>query len=651
MMEARQEITRIKSINSVDWGDVMDPLTEALEKVGRAWGVVTHMNSVKDTQSWRNEYNKMIPFVSKFYTEVSQDLELFEIFKKIKKNNFDNLTNEQQAKLKHDLRDFELSGACLQVEERNMFAELNSQLSMLASQFSQNVLDSTESFSLYFEEEADLKGIPKSDLDLFQRTAQEHGNKGYHIKLQLPYYLSVMKFAENRELRKKIHYAYSTRASELFDKGQWDNTGNINQILVKSEQQAKLLDYPDYASMSLATKMADDSDQVIEFIRDIVTKAKPVAMLEIQELEQFAKDDLGLDELLPWDIAFVSEKLRERKYAFSEEEVKKYFESNQVIEGLFKLINELYGVYFEEEKRPVWNPDVKYFRLLKNEQEIGSVYMDLYARSGKKSGAWMNDYCGRWKKSNRIQLPIAYLVCNFTPAPKQEKNYLNHEEIITLFHEMGHCLHHLLTQVDELGVSGISGVEWDAVELPSQFMENFAWEFDVLEAMSQHQETGETLPRNLFDKMRQAKNFQVGMFLLRQMEFALFDMQIYSQNKQPCNWDNIMQEVRKEISVVPQADYNRFAQSFEHVFAGGYSAGYYSYIWAQVLSADVYSAFLESGNRAETGRKFWQEILSKGGARPAMQSFIAFRGRRPKVDPLLEQLGLLDGGYCDHCYH
>ncbi|MFH4416238.1 MAG: M3 family metallopeptidase [Neisseriaceae bacterium] len=644
LAQVRQEISAVKKTSPLTWVDSVDPLTTALERIGRAWGVVAHLHSVKNTPELRKVYNQMIPIISEFYTEVAQDLELYERLKRIEAECEESLSFEQKQKLHNDLRTFRLAGAHLSESSRKKLAQLHSELSVLHSKFSQNVLDSTDSFSWYIENQQTLRGIPPSDLALFEAGAKSKQRAGYEIKLQQPYYISIMKFAEERQVREIMYRAYTTRASELFQKGQWDNGEVIDAILEKSTQQARLLQYNSYADLSLVTKMANTPSEVLEFLKEMVTKALPVAKLEMQELANFAQEQLGLETLQPWDMSFVSEKLRESRYAFSEEIVKQYFEVGKVFEGLFHLINELYGVEFEFEARPVWHKDVQYFRLVKNNQELGGVYIDLYAREGKKGGAWMNEYCGRWKKKEGLQLPIAYLICNFTPVMGEQKSYLTHQEIITLFHEMGHCLHHLLTTVDELDVAGISGVEWDAVELPSQLMENFAWEFDVLESMSQHRVTGEKIPHSLFEQMKKAKNFQAGLFLLRQMEFSLFDMTIYSQGElqTPVDWRSILEAIRAEVSVTPQWKENRFAHSFEHIFAGGYSAGYYSYIWAELLSADVYEAFLEADNRHEVGQRFWKEILSKGGARPMLDSFIAFRGRKPKVDALLRHLGLIN---------
>ena len=480
---------------------------------------------------------------------------------------------------------------------------------------------------------------------MFQAAAQAEGKSGYKIGLQMPHYLAVMQYADNRELREQVYRAYVTRASEL-GKPEWDNTPIIDRTLEIALAQAKLLGYRNYAELSLVTKMADSPAQVLDFLHDLARRAKPFAEKDLAQVRAFAAEKLGLPDIQSWDLAYAGEKLREAQYAFSETEVKKYFPVGKVLSGLFAQIDQLYGVRFTEKKVPVWHEDVRYFELEKDGETIGAVYMDLYAREGKRSGAWMNDYRGRRRflsgdKAGQVQTPTAYLVCNFTPPVAGKEARLTHDEIITLFHEMGHGLHHLLTRVDELGVSGINGVEWDAVELPSQFMENFVWEFDVLRGMSAHEDTGEALPESLFAKMLAAKNFQRGMFLVRQMEFALFDMSIYSESDPSSlhRWAETLQRVRKEVAVVQPPEYNRFANSFGHIFAGGYSAGYYSYAWAEVLSADAYAAFEESGDVKATGAKFWNEILAVGGSRSAAESFKAFRGRAPSIDALLRHSG------------
>lgn len=664
MNTASAAISALKTQSPANWNNTVEALTNITERVGRIWGVVAHLNSVADTPELRAAYNSMMPKVSEFFTAISQDIELYARFKNIKASaEYQQLNQAQKTKLEHDLRDFVLSGAELSAEQQAQFAALQTEGAQLSASFSQNVLDATDAFALYFANgaqlagqqnapsdestaadfahDSEISGLTEEALAMFAAAAEAEGKKGYKIGLQMPHYLAVMQYAHNRELRRQLYHAYSTRASELGE-AKWDNTANINRILQIAAHEAHLLGFNNYAELSLATKMADTPAQVLTFLHDLASRAKPFAEKDLAEVTAFAQQELGLNDIQPWDLTYASEKLRQAKYAFSQTEVKKYFPADRVLAGLFAQIDKLYGVHFIEKKVPVWHPDVRYFELEQNGAIIGGVYMDLYARTGKRGGAWMNDYRGRRRftsgnHAGQLQTPIAYLVCNFTPPVAGNTARLSHDEILTLFHETGHGLHHLLTQVDELGVSGINGVEWDAVEMPSQFMENFVWEYDVLAGMSSHQNTGAPLPKELYEKMLAAKNFQSGMWMVRQMEFALFDMEIYSQPDS--NWQQILQNVRREVAVIEQPEFNRFAHSFSHIFAGGYSAGYYSYSWAEVLSADIYAAFEEEANAEATGQRFWREVLAVGGSRPAMESFKAFRGREPNIDALLRHCG------------
>ncbi|WP_037588217.1 M3 family metallopeptidase [Stenoxybacter acetivorans] len=644
--EAQAAIAAVKTEAEITWQNTVEPLTDATERVGRVWGVVSHLNSVADTPALRAVYNELMPAVTEFFTAVGQDLALFERFQAIKNNEtaFSELSAAQQTKLAHDLRDFVLSGAQLPPEQQAQLAQINNEAAQLGAQFSQNVLDATDAFALYFDRADDLSGLPEDALAMFAAAAAAEQRQGYKIGLQMPHYVAVMQYADDRALREQIYTGYNTRASEL-GKPEWDNTANISRRLELAQREAELLGFANYAELSLATKMADTPAEVLAFLRDLAARSKPYAERDLAELSAFAAKHLGLHDLQAWDIAYASEKLRQAKYAFSETEVKKYFPADRVLHGLFAQIERLYGVQLIEKSVPTWHKDVRYYELMQGGAVIGGVYMDLYAREGKRGGAWMNDYRGRRRfvggaRAGQLQTPIAYLVCNFTPPVNSKPAQLSHDEIITLFHEMGHGLHHLLTQVDELGVSGINGVEWDAVELPSQFMENFVWEYDVLAQMSSRQDSGETLPRTLFDKMLAAKNFQRGLFMVRQMEFALFDMRIYSEPA--ADWQQVLQEVRQAVAVIKVPPFNRFAHAFGHIFAGGYAAGYYSYSWAEVLSADVYAAFEEENDAPSTGKRFWREVLAAGGSRDAMTSFQAFRGRKPKIDALLRHSGFIE---------
>ncbi len=641
--EAREQIAAIKAQTHTDWANTVEKLTDITERVGRIWSVVSHLNSVVDTPELRAVYNELMPEITIFFTEIGQDIELYNRFKIIKNSaEFDTLSPAQQTKLNHDLRDFVLSGAELPPEQQAELAQLQTEGAQLGAKFAQNIQDATDAFGIYFDDAAPLAGIPEDSLAMFAAAAQSEGKTGYKIGLQIPHYLAVIQYADNRELREQIYRAYVTRASELSDDGKFDNTANIDRTLENALKTAKLLGFKNYAELSLATKMADTPEQVLNFLHDLARRAKPFAEKDFAEIKAFARENLNIEDPQSWDLSYAAEKLRQAKYAFSEAEVKKYFPISKVLAGLFAQIKKLYGIELAEKTVPVWHKDVRYFELKQDGQTIGGVYMDLYAREGKRGGAWMDGYKSRRRFADgTLQLPTAYLVCNFTPPVGDKEARLSHDEIITLFHETGHGLHHLLTQVDEVGVSGINGVEWDAVELPSQFMENFVWEYDVLAQMSSHEETGAVLPKELFDKMHAAKNFQRGMFLVRQMEFALFDMEIYHQEDEGRlkEWPQILDKVRQEVAVTQPPAYNRFALSFSHIFAGGYSAGYYSYAWAEVLSADAYAAFEESDDVAETGRRFWKEILAVGGSRSAAESFQAFRGREPSLDALLRHSG------------
>ena len=641
--EAREQIAAIKAQTHTNWANTVEKLTDITERVGRIWSVVSHLNSVVDTPELRAVYNELMPEITIFFTEIGQDIELYNRFKIIKNSaEFDTLSPAQQTKLNHDLRDFVLSGAELPPEQQAELAQLQTEGAQLGAKFAQNVQDATDAFGIYFDDAAPLAGIPEDSIAMFAAAAQSEGKTGYKIGLQIPHYLAVIQYADNRELREQIYRAYVTRASELSDEGKFDNTANVEQTLANALKTAKLLGFKNYAELSLATKMADTPEQVLNFLHDLARRAKPFAEKDFAEIKAFARENLNIEDPQSWDLSYAAEKLRQAKYAFSETEVKKYFPISKVLAGLFTQIKKLYGIELAEKTVPVWHKDVRYFELKQDGQTIGGVYMDLYAREGNRGGAWMDGYKSRRRFADgTLQLPTAYLVCNFTPPVGDKEARLSHDEIITLFHETGHGLHHLLTQVDEVGVSGINGVEWDAVELPSQFMENFVWEYDVLAQMSSHEETGAVLPKELFDKMHAAKNFQRGMLLVRQMEFALFDMEIYHQEDEGHlkEWPQILDKVRQEVAVTQPPAYNRFALSFSHIFAGGYSAGYYSYAWAEVLSADAYAAFEESDDVAETGRRFWKEILAVGGSRSAAESFKAFRGREPSLDALLRHSG------------
>jgi oligopeptidase A len=633
------------------WDTFVLPLENSSEKVSRAWGQINHLNAVMNSPELREVYNANLPVITQYYAELGQNLALFERYKALKSSSeFATLNPARKKIIENELRDFRLSGAELAEDKKKRFLEIQEVMSTLCSRYSDNVLDATNDFSLLIVDSQELNGIPADDLQAAAEAAEGQHQKGWLFTLKAPSYMPVMQYADNRALRERLYQAYSQRASE-FGKSEWDNTSLISQILNLRAEEAQLLGYANYAELSLASKMANSPQQILKFLRELAQHARPLADKDLLELREFARSQLGLADLQSWDISFASEKLRQQRYAFSEQEVKQYFPEDVVIAGMFNVVQKIYGLTLRSSSAPVWDETVKFYDVCDADGSlIGQFYMDLYARNSKRGGAWMDDAIARRRVAPNIQVPggiqtpVAYLNCNFAPPVGNKPALFTHDEVITLFHEFGHGLHHLLTLVEDMGVSGISGVEWDAVELPSQFMENFCWEWDVLCKMTRHVESGEKLPRALFDKMLAAKNFQIGMQTLRQIEFSIFDMRIHSdldtQGKQSVM--NILDEVRAEVAVFIPPSYNRFANSFSHIFAGGYAAGYYSYKWAEVLSADAYSLFEEHGVlSAEIGARFRKEVLAVGGSREAMQSFVAFRGREPSIDALLRHNGLV----------
>jgi oligopeptidase A len=657
LAENRALIEKLQSAATpASWNDFVQPMTDAGERLGRAWGIVGHLHSVNDVPEWREAYNAQLPQVSSFYADLGQNLALFAKYKALRDSpEYATLSATRKRIIDNDVRDFRLSGAELRDDQKPRFKQIQEELSALSAKFSENVLDATNAYGEWVEDEALLSGIPADAVSAAKAAAEKDGKQGWKFTLHQPSYIPVLQYADNRDLRARMYRASATRASE-FGKPEWDNTPLIDKILSLRAEEAKMLGYNNFAEVSLVPKMAETPAQVAAFQRDIATKARPFAEKDVAELREFAKTALGLDKLESWDMGYASEKLREQRYAFSDEEVKQYFPEPKVLEGLFRVIESVFSVKLEADKAPVWHPSVSFFRIVKDgakgKELVGQFYLDLYARDTKRGGAWMDEAITRRTVHGAIQTPVAYLNCNF-PAPINGKPAtFSHDDVITLFHECGHGLHHLLTRVEELAVSGIHGVEWDAVELPSQFMENFCWEWDVLQGMTQHAETGATLPRVLYDKMIAAKNFQSGMQTLRQVEFGLFDLLLHSEfvpsgpNEPAKPFKPLLDQVRKEVAVVVPPEWNRFPQSFSHIFGGGYAAGYYSYKWAEVLSADAYEAFEEAAKTsgstldAATGERYWREILSVGGSRPAIESFKAFRGREPRPDALLRHNGM-----------
>ncbi|QDZ28611.1 M3 family metallopeptidase [Noviherbaspirillum sp. UKPF54] len=652
--ENRALVTRLEApMQNVNWDNFVEPLDNATEKLGRAWGIVGHLNAVVDTPELRAAYNENLPKVTEFWTELGQNLALFDKYRAIKAGGeYMALSAARKKIVENALRDFRLGGAELPDDKKARFAEIQEQQAALSTKFSENVLDATNDYALYVDNEADLAGLPDDIRQVARAAAEKDGKSGYKFTLHFPSYFPILQYADKRELRETIYRANVTKASELGAKPEWDNTQNIADILKLRDEEARLLGFKSYAEVSLVPKMAESPQQVIGFLEDLAKRARPFAENDLAELRTFAMNELGLDQLEAWDVTYASEKLREKRYAFSEQEVKQYFPEPKVVEGLFRVVQTLFTVDIKPDAAPTWHKDVKFFRIEKDGRLVGQFYLDLYARNGKRGGAWMDDARGRRMTKNGVQTPVAYLTCNFsepsTVDGKARPALFTHDEVITLFHEFGHGLHHMLTEVEELGVSGISGVEWDAVELPSQFMENFCWEWDVLQHMTAHVDTGAPLPRELFDKMTSAKNFQSGLQTLRQVEFALFDMHLH-YDFDPYGGktaQDVLNDVRHRVAVMVPPPFNRFQNSFGHIFAGGYAAGYYSYKWAEVLSADAYGAFEEVGASGgnilsvETGRKFQREILGMGGARPALESFKAFRGREPTIDALLRHSGM-----------
>ena len=641
------------STDGVTWDNFVVPLEHVTEKLSRAWGIVSHLNAVADTPELRAAYNENQPKLIEFWTALAQNLALFDKYKAIKNNlDFADLSAARRKIVNNALRDFRLGGAELPPAKKTRFAEIQEKHAALTTRFSENILDATNAYGLFVDDEVELAGLPDDVRQAARAAAEQDGKPGYKFTLHFPSYFPILQYADNRALREKIYRANATKASELGEKPEWDNSANIVEILRLRNEEAKLLGFKNYAELSLVPKMAKTPAEVMHFLEDLGQRARPFAEQDLAELRAFAAEQLGLASLEAWDLAYAAEKLREQRYAFSEQEVKQYFPEPVVVSGLFQLVQKLFSVDISADQATTWHPDVKFFRIQKDGKLIGQFYLDLYARNGKRGGAWMDDARARRRLGSEIQTPIAYLTCNFTaPAVIDgvvKPALFTHDEVITLFHEFGHGLHHMLTRVDEIGVSGISGVEWDAVELPSQFMENFCWEWEVLQHMTSEAESGEPLPRALYDKMIAAKNFQSGLQTLRQVEFSLFDMRLHddydpygSQTVQ-----DVINQVRSKIAVINPPPFNRFQHSFGHIFAGGYAAGYYSYKWAEVLSADAYSAFEEAASHggnvvsAETGRKFHDEILAVGGSRPALESFKAFRGREPSIDALLRHSGM-----------
>ena len=646
--EARTVVKKhLQATTEYTWENLIEPLENAEDKLNKAWSPVSHMNAVVNTDELRLAYNACLPKLSDYSTEMGQNEQLFNAYKVIADSNeFATLDSAQKKIIQNALRDFRLSGVDLDNEKKQRYKEISQELSRLASNYEENLMDATNAWSKVIRNEQDLAGLPVSALAQAKQTAESQDQDGWMITLQFPSYQAIMTYADDRELRREHYEAYATRASDqASDNEQWDNSLLMEQILALRHEKAQLLGFENYAELSLATKMAKQPEEVMNFLEDLADKSWRQARKDFADLQSFAKQYHGINNLQSWDLTYYSEKMRQHFYQLSQEEVKAYFPITRVLPGLFAVVEKLYGLQISEiSDFDSWHPDVRFFQIHDEFGVLrGKFYFDLYARTKKRGGAWMDDCVGRKKINDQIQTPIAYLTCNFTPPTSTEPSLLSHDDVTTLFHEFGHGLQHMLTKIDYLGVSGINGVEWDAVELPSQFMENWCWEQEALALISGHYQTGEPLPDTLFNKMLAAKNFQAGMMTVRQLEFSLFDFRIHKDYdpEKGARIYPILEQVRAQVAVINPPKFNRFAHSFSHIFAGGYAAGYYSYKWAEVLSSDAFSLFEEKGIfDPETGKLFLTTILETGGSEDAMALFIKFRGRKPTIDALLKHNGI-----------
>ncbi len=648
LAEVREVVEQqLKATDCYMWKNLVQPIEEAEDRLNKAWSPVSHLNSVLNSDELREAYNACLPKLSAYSTEMGQNAELCNAYQMlVNSDEFKTLEPAQQKVLNNALRDFKLSGVDLESDKKMRYKDISQELSRLASHYEENLLDATNAWSKLITDENDLAGLPESAKASAKQAAESQDQSGWLITLHSPSYQAVMTYADDRALRSEHYQAYATRASELGpNAGQWDNTELMEQILALRYEKAQLLGFNNYAELSLATKMANKPDDVIHFLEDLAVKSGPQAHIDLAELRDFAKQYCGIDDLQSWDVGYVSEKMRQHYYQLSQEEVKSYFPITRVLPGLFAVLEKLYGLSITEiTDFDSWHGDVRFFQIHdENGQLRGRFYIDLYARAKKRGGAWMDDCVGRKKTADDIQIPVAYLNCNFAPPTGDIPALLTHDDVITLFHECGHGLQHMLTLVDHLGVSGINGVEWDAVELPSQFMENWCWEQEALALISGHYQSGEVLPESLFKKMLAAKNFQAGMMMVRQIEFSLFDFRIHKDYKPELGGRiyETLAQIRAQVAVMIPPEFNRFAHSFSHIFAGGYAAGYYSYKWAEVLSSDAFSLFEEKGIfDRESGQAFLTQILEQGGSQDAMDLFVKFRGREPNIDALLRHCGI-----------
>jgi len=648
LAEARQKIADLLTATSdYSWDNLVKPIEDIDEKLSRSWSPVSHMNSVVNSDELREAYNACLPKLSEYGTEMGQNADLFAAYQHVRnRHDFDQLDTSQQKIIENALRDFELSGIGLNDQDKQRYKTLMQELSKLTSKFEENVLDATHGWDKYIDDENLLAGLPETAIALARQSAKKEGKSGWLFSLEFPSYFPIMTYADDRSLREEMYTAYVTRASDQGPQaGKWDNAELIQDILKRRHEAAQLLGFSNYAERSLAKKMASDTDQVIDFLSDLATRSLNMAKEEYEELQNFARDEYTIEKLEAWDNAYYSEKLREHRYAISQEELKPYFPENRVLDGMFAVINKLYGMQvIERHDIDTWHKDVRFFEIQDDQSNPrGQFYLDLYARNKKRGGAWMDECIIRTCHEDQVQLPVAYLTCNFSPPVGNDPALFTHDEVITLFHEFGHGLQHMLTKINYMGVSGINGVEWDAVELPSQFMENWCWQKQALAMFARHYKTDEHLPSDMFERLNAAKNFQSGMQMVRQLEFALFDFRMHMEFDpvQPTDVQALIANVREQVSVVVPPTFNRFANSFTHIFSGGYAAGYYSYKWAEVLSSDAFAAFEETDIfDPETGQRFLTSVLEQGGSQRAMDLFVQFRGREPNIDALLRHSGI-----------
>lgn len=644
----RQRVQELEAIaENATWDTFVQPLEDINEELSKTWSPVSHLNAVKDSEALRGEYETCLPKLSAYSADLGQNEKLYLGFKNIKgSSEFNSLHKAQRKIIDNALRDFHLMGVDLPAVKKQRFKEIQERLSVLGNQFERNILDATNAWHLHVTNSEDLRGLPASVQDMAQQMAQQNDQQGWRFTLDVPSYLPFMMYAENRSLRESMYEAYVTRASEAGPHaGEYDNTEKLVEILRLRHEMARLLEFDSYAELSLAKKMAESSQQVMDFLQDLSNRARPVALRELEQVKNYAARHLNIDEIKAWDLPYCSEQLKRSLYDFSDEDIRPYFPVDQVLAGMFDVVSRLYGLTIEPlQGIDVWDPHVHFYQITDSTGLVrGQFYVDLYVRPHKRSGAWMDEFVSRKCDQTGVQIPVAYLTCNFSIPLADKPALLTHEEVITLFHEFGHGLHHMLTMVDYVGVSGINGVAWDAVELPSQFMENWCWQSEALNLIGGHYQTGANLPDSLLEKMKRAKNFQSGLQLLRQVEFAMFDMRLHREFDPhgPKTVQLLLDEVRRATAVFFPPEYNRFQNSFSHIFAGGYAAGYYSYKWAEVLSADAFSLFEERGIFDQaTGRSFMQNVLEIGGSVEPLEAFVSFRGREPKVDALLRHSGL-----------